>query len=491
MSVRRGEVRRSILWTGVESVGLCAISLGTLLVYAHFLTPAELGVAAMALAIVQLLTVPVEGLFEPAIVQRRHISRVHLDTAFCGSVMAGLVLALLCWFAAGPVATLIGEPALAPVLQWMGLSLPFLGVSAPLIGWQRRALDFRPITVRSLIGRLLGGAVGIGFAASGAGAWSLVAQHLASVVIAGALILVLAEVRPRLRFDWRAGRALLRFGVFPVGFGLLKLSGPRVFILLVGAFMGSQTAGYLNLAFRVVDVLRDIIGHAVQQLLLPVFSRLQSDAVAMSAAARRSIPVACAVMFPIFGGLAVCAYELVLVAFGGDWLPAAPIIAVMAVLTFHYVPMMFVAPMMNAVGRPVLSLPGEAVQLLVVIAGMLLFGYGGLAVALVVWAARLIVSTPVDLMMLRRATGLAFHAHLGGTLRVALATLAMIGGLLGLRAALLDALDPVVLLALMVSSGGAAYVLLLWLFDRKLVGGVLAFMGLPGGAAMRAPRPEN
>ena len=52
---RRGEAARSMLWSLLESGGLTATSLVTLIVFAHLLAPAELGSAAMALSSVSVV----------------------------------------------------------------------------------------------------------------------------------------------------------------------------------------------------------------------------------------------------------------------------------------------------------------------------------------------------------------------------------------------------------------------------------------------------
>lgn len=262
---------------------------------------------------------------------------------------------------------------------------------------------------------------------------------------------------------------MFRFGVYPVASELLRISSPRIFLILIGGLLGSQAAGYFSLALRVVDVLRDISAQAAFQILLPVFSRLQADRAATMATARYSVPIACAVLLPIFGGLAVTAHELVLIAFGSEWLPAAPIIAVMAVLTFHHVPMMFAGPMINAAGRPELTILGDSAQLSFVLIGLLLFGSGGTGAVLSIWAARLLLSTPIDIMMLKRATSLQLREISQEVGRVALSLLGMMLAVWVLRNSLDSLLPPLPLLAAMVAFGVPVYLGLMWVTCPQLL----------------------
>ncbi|MGC3965750.1 MAG: lipopolysaccharide biosynthesis protein [Rhodocyclaceae bacterium] len=476
MSAHRGRVARSLVWTTLESFGLCGVSLISLVVYARFLSPTELGVTAMALSIVQILNIPVEILFHDALVQRKEATRRHFDTAFCGYLVLGVVLGAVCWFGAGEMSSALGEPAMAPVLQWMGLSLPCMGVGSVLIAWQRRAMEFRPLAIRSLGGRLSGGLVGIGMALAGAGVWSIVAQQVLMVAFSSAALWVLASDRPRLRFHWTECKELLSFGVFTTTYQLIAGSIQRVFTLMLGAFLGSEVTGYFNLAFRSVNVLRDLFAGAVSQLSLPLFSRLQGDAVALRAAYASAVQFSCALMFPLFTGLAVCAPEVVTVAFGDRWLVAAPLFAAMALLTYQYFSRMFAMPLMNAAGRPSMPLIGISLQLIFVVAAMWLFGRESLWWAAVAWAGRLLVSTPVDMFILRRTTGLGLADQWRGVPRLLVCAVGMGAMVLGVQH-MLAAWPATHRLPVMIAVGALAYPALLWLLDRDLMRRVARFMG--------------
>jgi PST family polysaccharide transporter len=69
----RAAAARSFWWVVVESVGASGVSLVAVVLLARLLSPADFGVAAMALGIVQLLGVLVEMMFHDALVQRAEV----------------------------------------------------------------------------------------------------------------------------------------------------------------------------------------------------------------------------------------------------------------------------------------------------------------------------------------------------------------------------------------------------------------------------------
>src|SRR5215207_7552367 len=95
----RDRAARSLLWTVLESGAISGLAFAALVVFGWTLTPAELGVGALAFSVVQLLNLPVELLFLDALIQRREVTPRHFNTAFTASLLLGSSLSALCWWA--------------------------------------------------------------------------------------------------------------------------------------------------------------------------------------------------------------------------------------------------------------------------------------------------------------------------------------------------------------------------------------------------------
>lgn len=477
MSEHKERVVKSLVWTSLESFGVSGISLISIVVYARFLTPSELGIAAIALSVVQLVNIPVEVLFHDALVQRKESTERHFDTAFTVSVLLGLLLMGGCWFGAEWFSHVMKTPAVAPVLQGMSLSLPFLGFASALIARQRRAMEFRPLAIRSVAGRTLGGIAGIVLAIAGAGVWSLVAQQVLTVTFSTIFLWILTTNRMRFRIHWSDCRELISFGLFPTLFTFLGVSIQRIYMLMVGAFFGSHIVGYFDLAFRIVNTSRDLFFGAVSQLSLPMFARLQEHRQSLTTAYFSATQFTSAFMFPLFVGLAVSSSELVTLVFGARWQEAVPIVTTLAVLTVHFFARMYSAPMMNAAGRPSFPIYAMVLQVVFVVFGMLFIGRASFHWAIVIWVARLAVSIPVDMVMLKRATRLGLRDQIRGLPVLLLCTAGMSLAVLAVKYWLALAWPISARLTLMVGVGALVYPVLLWLIDPALVRRVLVLTG--------------
>ena len=467
---------RAARWALLESAGLSGLSLLCLVVISRYLDATALGIAAVALGIVQILVAIVERLFHDPIVQQPALGTAERDTAFTATLLLGVVLSLAC-AALGPwLAERLAAPQAGPVLQWMGLSVVAMGLGSVLTALHRRELALRPLALRSLAARSLSALAAITLAVAGAGVWSLVVQQVLIVGLASvALWLFSALPRPRLGWDGRALRTLLRTGLPTTALLLVYVATPRVFVVLVGSLLGAPVAGHFSLAQRTVDMLRDLVGGAASQLALPTFAKVERDGGDRRRTLIAAVRLTTALMFPLFAGLAALAPELVETAFGAAWLPAAPYVALLALLCGHFFARMFVSPLLTAVGRPTLMLGSALLQLGFVTGAMLAFGAHSPAVAAAIWAGRLVVSLPLDMWLCRRATGIGPLDQWRGAGSPALAALAMAALLWLLARALQPSLDAPLRLLLLAPLGALLYAALLWLIDRGLLREVVGF----------------
>ena len=468
MSLRQ-HAAKSLIWTLLESGGLSGVSLLALIAFAWLLSPAEMGLGSIALGIVQLLLVPVEILFQDALIQRAEAEDMHFDTAFSATLGLGLMLFVLACACSGLLSQFIGIPEFAPVFMVMNLSLIPMSFGAIVAARQRRNLEFRLLALRSLVGRIGSAVVGIGIAIYGGGVWALVTQQVLLVTLSAASIWLLAANRPRLRFSSRHFYDLIGFGLRSTAVMSANVAAPRIYMLLVGAWLGAASAGYINLAFRAIDMLRDVVASAVVQLALPLFGRFKGNVDALQRSYTEATGFTCIIGFPMFAGLGVCAPEVVSLLFGPQWQRSVPYVALLGLLVLPYFVRVYVMPCMAAAGQPQAALPGLAVTLVFIVAGMAAVGRMSLTMAASVWALRMLVSTPVDALMLRRVSGIGLRAQVLGAGWPLLASVVMVAVIVAERFFLLQGLPPVMRVAAMVLLGSLVYSGMMLLLDRPIV----------------------
>lgn len=466
---------RSALWSLVENGGLSLISMGTLIIYTHVLSTAEFGLFSIVLALVELLQVVVTMLFHDALVQCGEATELHFDTAFTFSVVLGLGLFLGCCLFSPLFAVLVKNPGAALVLCSMALCLPAASFSATIVARQRRELSFRPLAIRSLVGRFAGAFAGILLVVFGAGVWGLVAQQVLIQFVGSLLLWHTCEQRPRLRFSRKEFKELASFGMYAVGALFLNFGVKRLFTVLTGLFLGVTVAGYLNLSFRAVDVFWAIASTAVTQVALPMLAGLQSDPGRLKRAFQVATGFVCTALYSLFIGMAVTAPEVVRVLFGSKWLPSAPYITALALLVLVQAPRLMVTPMLTALGRPRDLLIGKLVELAFVVVAIFVSRVPSLGWAVGIWILRELVSFPILSTMVKRATTLGYIDQFRGVAVPLVSSAVMAASVLLLRLQLGSVELPALRLAILASVGALVFVGVAGLLDRELVRRVSGF----------------
>jgi O-antigen/teichoic acid export membrane protein len=396
---------RSFIWALLESGGPSVFSLVVLFVIARLLGPTELGTAALTLGFVQMLAIVPETLMHDALVQRADPDEIHFDTAFWTCLFMGVSLAAACAFGAPLIARLFDSPPLAHLLPVAAIGLCFSGMGGTAIAVLRRRFMFKALAIRSLYGRLVGAIVAIVLAILGFGVWSLIAQYLIQTAVSVAFVWTSCPWRPRFRFDFRRLRELLSFGLVTMGTRIAWLSSAKLFTVLVGYFLGVTAVGYLNVAQRVVDTMHDMLAGAIYNLALPTFARKQDDLRSLARAYRGATELSGLLIAPIFGGIAICASPILTLFVGDQWLPAVPVIQVLAIGALLEIPFLVADAAITGVGRPGYMFAISLLSLGFIVVTFAIYPPASVFVAAALWASRVLICAPVVTSMLHRLSG--------------------------------------------------------------------------------------
>lgn len=424
MSIRN-DAAKSVYWTSIESFLLSALSFLSIVVLSRYLTPSEFGSASIAVGLVQLLAVPVESLFHDSIVRQNPTSRDLVDKAFSVTLVLSILLLSVCVFFAPRFLLFVRDADALALLPWIAFTLVGSALGAILTANLRREMNFKVLALRSLIARSVSAVIAILLAVFGFGVWALVWQQITLIFLGSALLWAFSSDRPRFVLRWDGLSSWVSFGVQTTCTNLLAVCGPRLFILLVGWQLGTEIAGKFSLVFRVVDMFRDILAGVVSQLALPIFSRQMNSQSEMNRLFQEGLRYTSYITFPIFVFLACNSSEMTRLLFGEKWIGIELFFSGASILALQFFARIFTGPLYRASGHP--GLPNIAIvcQLFFLVIALTIFGEYSSNLSFAIWAGRILVGTPVDMFVLRYATGMGLREQLRPILSPLLASLLM------------------------------------------------------------------
>ncbi len=402
-------ISMSLFWSVLENGGLSILSLFALVIYARFLSPAEFGLVATALAFIELLSVITGMMFHDALIRHPKPTSRHYDTALYTTILLSVVFCLAIIASSSKFEDLMKEPGSAEIVAALSFGLALTGFSATVSARLKKDFLFKKLALRSLISRALGLLLGVAAAIWGAGAWSLVIQYISMSAFSTIILWVYAprSYTPKFQFGFSELTELLKFGSVSVTAILVQHSIKRVFVISCGIYLGAYATGLINMAFRLVDTLWAISASSINQVMLPVLSRISHDQKLLRRAYQTGVKLSCTVLFPIFFGLAATAPVLTSLLFGDKWIDSTLFILVFSFMIVLQAPRIFAFPLLTALGMPSRVLFVNVVTFTYMTLIVVTLGIGSYEAAAGIWVGAEVISTVFMAGQLRKVTSMS------------------------------------------------------------------------------------
>ncbi|MGA8285919.1 MAG: lipopolysaccharide biosynthesis protein, partial [Candidatus Sulfotelmatobacter sp.] len=322
---------RSVAWNAASDWGTQIFTWLAFLEVMRLLTPADFGVAALAIILMPYLG-QITGFGIPrAVVALPPLSDDQLSQLTTFNLISGCLCFLLGVIIAKPFAAFFRTPALAPVfiVACGGLILSALsGVPGALLAKEMR---FRLLSVLGVTTTLLGAAVTLGMALSGFGYWALILGNMFAGFVRTVVIL---RVRP-CKLAWprlRSIREPLRFG-WQMSVSLVALNSyERLDNFVAGRMLGQSALGLYGNAWELANVPLEKIASMVTTVIPTYLAAVQNDPAELRRYLRGLTEIIALAAFPACIGLGLVAREFVPLIFGHKW---DGMIAPLQVLSFY------------------------------------------------------------------------------------------------------------------------------------------------------------
>lgn len=442
------------------------IQFGTLALLSRLLLPADFGRFSMVAVLVGFLWTIRDFGLGPAVVQKRDLTQGLLSSLH----WAATGFALLCWLllalGAKAAAAAFRDPAVAPLLQAAGLTIPLTALGSVQLALLERRMAFKALAIIEVGAALLGTGAALLAAVRGAGPWSLVIQALVGNAFQTAFLWLASSWRPVLSARLGEVKEVLGFSLPNAAAALLGYLMRNVDNFLIGRYLGAEQLGYYNLAYTLLLFPVQSVAGSVCRATLPALSRLRDQRDDFRALYLRSAGAIALLTFPLMLGLWVLLEPFVRVVFGARWMPALPVLMILVPLALIQSMGTTVGILYQAVGRTDMLFRWELWNSPLVVAGIaagLPWGIRGVAIGYTL--ANLVTEYP-GFAIPFRMVGL----RMGSFLRVLWAP-ALCAGLMAMAVALVrltwpGAVAGAVGLAGMTLLGVLGYGGLLWGFRR-------------------------
>lgn len=459
---------KGLKWNAIGSWGGQLISFVIFTLLANILSPSDFGLVASASIYISLINLFVTQGFGMAIIQRKDLTKGHLDSAFWASILSSIVFGVVTFASSDALSSFLGNKDLRPFIAVLSLDFVFIALSVVQSAILQKELKFFELTLRQIISQTIGGAIGIAMAFAGFGAWSLVCQTLASSLVAFIITWRACDYRPGRQATWQSLVDLWKYSWAVIASNLMNFFASRIDQYTIGKTIGSISLGYYSIAQKIIGLLINGLVGPITAVAVPLLAKAQNEKDRIPAIIYHGLEMGSFFCYPVFCGLACLAYDTVLLLFGAKWTSAADLLLIFALGETVNLLALFDYAVFMALGKPnyvlwllIAKAIGTAMSAVIGIG----YGMHGVALGMAVNGA---INTALSIALLGRVVSVSLAKMLGSVLPAGLGSAIMSIGVIFLHRTLPADFSTAVRLAICIGLGAALYAGAMRLVSKRL-----------------------
>lgn len=308
----------------------------SLLVLPRLLQPTDYGIYAMIDPLIAISALILNFGIGQAVIQAPGLRREQVAGLFWITVVASCVAALIMLASSPLVAHFYNDdPRAGLVAAVSSVFLIFTGFTNIHEALLNRQMKFGWVAMISAVGMALGFIASLIAALLGAGYWSLVLGFAVQQVVALLGVWLGVGWIPREKPMFRGLSSFYKFGGPVMLADLATVTSREADSILIGRYVGAASLGFYDRGNKLAIVPIQRINTVLQQLLMPILSRLHEVGERYRYAYLRIIRQLMLFITPGVVAVGVTAPVLVPFLIGEQWAPAAPIFAWLTLAALH------------------------------------------------------------------------------------------------------------------------------------------------------------
>ncbi|MGE3934446.1 MAG: lipopolysaccharide biosynthesis protein [Rhodospirillaceae bacterium] len=323
-------IRKSFAVSFAQKYATLVIWTVTAMIVARLLTPQEIGVFSVSVAIVHIAHMLRDFGIQGYLIQERELTPARVRTAFTITLIMSWTMAAMLVAVSGPFATFYDEPGSRPLLVVLSLTFVVIPFNSTVLALMRRDMQFSAISVITVVTAFVQASATVALAAEGFSymcyAWASLVGAITTAAMAGLYRRDAVRVWPGLA-EWRrvAGSgARLSASV------VVHELGSSANDLIIGRILGFAAVGIYSKALGLMNLFHQEIIGVVNFVSIPAMAARDRAGHSLREPTLQAISMVTALGWPFYAVLALMALPILRVMFGNQWDAAAPLVEILA-----------------------------------------------------------------------------------------------------------------------------------------------------------------
>ena len=326
--------RRTIFGSGcllARSIALGGIDLIRTVVFVRILAPDDYGLMALTTMATGFLNSFTFLGLEVLIQRDGDNYRERLPYYWTIKAFRGLLLLILAYSIAAPIAKYYNNPQLIPLIRFLGLSFLFAGCSGFGQEVCQRTMNFSKSMRYEVVGSIVVLIVGIICLFALRNVWALALYTVFTAAAQCVTSYLMFHWRPNIRFSRDIGRQVLVFSGSIIMINILNYIFNNFDRGVIGKLLDLQQLGYYARANFLALIPATYFVTIMAPVFMPAFRPIVDDPVRLKRAFLKVLVIYTLFYSCVGTGLFIFAEPFILILYGKKWLPVLPVFRILLI----------------------------------------------------------------------------------------------------------------------------------------------------------------
>ena len=330
----RDKILHSLKWSASAEITTKILPPVLYLITARLLTPEDFGIVAISAMILAFASILWEAGLSKALIQTPKLDKLNdmSNIVFYTNIVLGLLIYVLVFLFAEPLALFFKEPRIEDVIKISGLAMIIGSFSSVQTALLQKDFGFKRLFYSRLVSSVVPGVVSVVMAYQGYGYWSLVWGSVVSVFFQAVILWKVSHWRPTWNYDIALAKDMITFSKWVLASALLSWFFIWGDLFVLGYFFSPHEMGLYRTGNYFVGAILGLVTAPIAPVMYSYFSKIQHDKETIKKALLFSSKVISFFVLPIGLGIYLVQTPLADSIFGSKWEGIAPVIGYLAIM---------------------------------------------------------------------------------------------------------------------------------------------------------------
>ena len=319
METLKEKTAKGLFWGALNNGATQVLNLVFGIFLGRLLSTEDYGIVAL-ITIFTLLAGCIQSAgFSQALANMKTPSHRDYNAVFWFNIIAGCCLYGVLFCCAPLIAQFFDQPELTDVSRLAFLTIPLSAASCVPNAKLWIELRNREQAIATIIALLTSGCCGVWVAWNGWAYWSLAWQQVIFITVATLLKYYFTRWVPALPVDFSPIRQMFRFSSKVLVTNMLTVISQNVLTFIFGKMLPISAVGLFNQANKWNTMGSSLVSKTMEQVAQPVLASVSDEEGRQERVFRKMLRFTSFLSFPLMFGLALVAYEFILLTIGPKW----------------------------------------------------------------------------------------------------------------------------------------------------------------------------